>query len=89
MHSQQNKQKLDTPLPSLNPFTVQLLTSCPVGMCLASLTLAKLPFPMVFSSLYFPTYTSSPGGLEELDFDLPEDPPPLLPELAPAELGRR
>ncbi len=79
--------RLYTPtLTTLNHFW---LTSWPVGMCLASLTLAKFPFPIVFSSLYFPTYTSSPGGLDELDFDLPEDPPPLLPELAPAEEGRR
>lgn len=64
-------------------------TSCPVGMCLASFTLAKLPFPIVFNSLYLPTYTSSPGGLELwLVFNLPED-PLLPPELAPeAEEGR-
>lgn len=43
------------------------LTSCPVGMCLASFTFAKFPFPMVLSSLYLPTYTSSPGGREEDD----------------------
>lgn len=40
-------------------------TSCPVGICLASFTFAKFPLPIVFSNLYFPTYTSSPGGLEE------------------------
>lgn len=40
-------------------------TSWPVGMCLASFTLAKLPLPIVFRSLYLPTYTSSPGGREE------------------------
>ena len=53
-------------------------------MCLASFTLAKFPFPIVLISLYLPTYTSSPGGLDDwLTFNLPEDPPPLLPELAP------
>lgn len=31
------------------------LTSRPVGTCRASFTLAKFPFPMVFSSRYFPT----------------------------------
>ena len=30
-------------------------TSCPVGMCLASLTLAKFPLPIVLTSLYLPT----------------------------------
>ncbi len=66
-------------------------TSCPVGMCLASFTLAKFPFPIVFKSLYLPTYTSSPGGLEDWDiFNLPEEPPVLLPpELPPeADAGR-
>ena len=64
-------------------------TSCPVGMCFASLTLAKFPFPIVFTNLYFPTYISSPGGLLEVPFDdLDEDPLPLLPEEAPADDGR-
>ena len=57
-------------------------------MCLASLTLAKFPFPIVFTNLYFPTYISSPGGLLEVPFDLDEDPLPLLPEEAPADEGR-
>ena len=41
------------------------LTSRPVGICLANLTLAKFPFPMVFMSLYLPIWTSS--VLDELD----------------------
>ena len=62
-------------------------TSCPVGMCLASLTLAKFPLPMVLSSLYFPTYISSPGGRdEEADFPRPEELPPL--DEAPVDEGR-
>lgn len=36
-----------------------VLTSFPVGTCLASLTLAKLPLPMVLSSLYLPMCGSS------------------------------
>ena len=60
-------------------------TSCPVGMCLASLTLAKFPFPIVLSSLYFPTYTSSPGGRDHDDgrlrlLDEEELPPVSRPE---------
>ena len=43
---------------------------------------------MVFSNLYFPTYISSPGGLDE-GLDLPEEPLALLPELAPADDGRK
>ena len=75
-------------LPPSLPFLSPTRTSCPVGMCFASLTLAKFPFPIVFNSLYFPTYISSPGGLLEVPFDLDEDPPPLLPEDAPADEGR-
>lgn len=58
-------------------------TSCPVGMCFANLTLAKFPFPIVLTNLYFPTYTSSPGGLEEEGrLRLPDDefPPPSRPD---------
>ena len=39
---------------------ILMATSLPVGMCLASFTLAKLPFPIVFSSRYFPMCGSSP-----------------------------
>ena len=39
---------------------ILMATSLPVGMCLASFTLAKLPFPMVLSSRYFPMWGSSP-----------------------------
>ena len=55
-------------------------------MCLASLTLAKFPLPMVFTNLYLPTYTSSPGGRdEEVDgrlrlLDDEELPPPSRPD---------
>ena len=76
-----------SPFLPLSPLLPSTRTSCPVGMCLASLTLAKFPFPIVFTSLYFPTYISSPGGLLEVPFDLDEDPPPL-PEVAPADEGR-
>lgn len=40
---------------------ILIATSFPVGTCLASLTLAKLPFPMVLRSLYFPMVGSSPA----------------------------
>lgn len=39
---------------------ILIATSLPVGTCLASFTLAKLPLPIVFSSLYFPIVGSSP-----------------------------
>lgn len=63
-------------------------TSCPVGMCFASLTLAKFPLPIVLTSLYLPTYTSSPGGRDEdddgrlrlLDEEEEEVPPPSRPD---------
>lgn len=36
-----------------------MATSLPVGTCFANLTLAKLPLPIVFKSLYFPMWGSS------------------------------
>lgn len=42
-------------------------TSFPVGTCLASLTLAKFPLPMVLSSLYLPMWGSSEVRLLELE----------------------
>ena len=39
---------------------ILMATSLPVGICLASLTLAKLPLPMVLSSRYLPMCGSSP-----------------------------
>ena len=44
-------------------------TSFPVGICLASLTLAKLPFPMVLSNRYLPMCGSSDVRPEELVAD--------------------
>lgn len=40
-------------------------TSFPVGTCLASLTLAKFPLPMVLSSLYLPMCGSSDERLRD------------------------
>lgn len=37
-----------------------MATSLPVGKCFASFTLAKLPLPIVLSSLYLPIVGSSP-----------------------------
>ena len=46
---------------------ILMVTSLPVGMCLASLTLAKFPFPIVLSNLYFPMWGSSPPArLDEI-----------------------
>lgn len=63
-------------------FEKSLITSLPVGICLASFTLAKFPLPMVFSNRYFPMCGSSEVRLEELRIDadaLPEPPPPPPP----------
>lgn len=40
-------------------------TSFPVGTCLANLTLAKFPLPIVLSSLYLPMCGSSDERLRE------------------------
>lgn len=39
---------------------ILIATSFPVGTCFANFTLAKLPLPIVFNSLYLPM-CSSPG----------------------------
>ena len=45
---------------------ILMATSLPVGMCLANLTLAKFPFPMVFRSRYLPMCGSSPVLLPDI-----------------------
>ena len=67
-------------------------TSFPVGTCLASLTLAKLPLPMVLSSLYLPMCGSSderlrddPRVLVTVEAPLPPPTPPP-PPAPPVEL---
>lgn len=42
-----------------------LFTSFPVGTCLASLTLAKFPLPIVLIRRYLPMWTSSAFEVEE------------------------
>ena len=49
-------------------------TSFPVGICLASLTLAKFPFPIVLSNRYFPICGSSPVRLDDTRADDPPSP---------------
>uniref|UniRef100_A0A6B0UY11 Putative secreted protein n=1 Tax=Ixodes ricinus TaxID=34613 RepID=A0A6B0UY11_IXORI len=44
---------------------ILMATSLPVGTCLASFTLAKLPLPMVLSSRYRPMWGSSEVRLRE------------------------
>lgn len=56
-----------------------LLTSFPVGICLANLTFAKFPFPMVLSRRYFPMWGSS----ELLDFMLVREETLLLRSSSP------
>jgi len=65
-------------------------TSFPVGTCLASLTLAKLPLPMVLSSLYLPICGSSderlrddPRVLVTVEAPLPPPTPPPPPPTPP------
>lgn len=55
--------------------TVENITSFPVGICLANLTLAKLPLPMVLSSRYLPMCGSSEVRLREEGV---RPPPPVL-----------
>lgn len=55
--------------------SAHFLTSFPVGMCLASLTLAKFPFPIVLSSLYFPMWGSSPVRREDIRAEDEPSPP--------------
>lgn len=70
------------------------LTSFPVGTCLASLTLAKLPLPIVLSSLYLPMCGSSDERLRDdpreiIPAEAPPPPPALLlppPPPPPVEL---
>ena len=45
--------------------TAGMHTSSPVGRCLASLTLAKFPLPMVLSSWYLPMCGSESGRLRD------------------------
>ena len=45
---------------------ILIATSLPVGICFASLTLAKLPLPIVFSKRYRPTWGSSCRDKREL-----------------------
>ena len=55
-----------TILKLLRPYPI-IQTSLPVGTCFASLTLAKLPLPIVFISLYLPMCGSSePRLLEDI-----------------------
>lgn len=67
-----------------------IFTSFPVGTCLASLTLAKLPLPMVLSSLYLPMCGSSderlrddPRVLVTVEAPLPPPTPPPPPPTPP------
>jgi len=67
-------------------------TSFPVGTCLASLTLAKFPLPIVLSSLYLPMCGSSDERLRDDPRDMtatgalpvlpPPAPPPPIPPTA-------
>lgn len=71
-------------------FKKMTFTSFPVGTCLASLTLAKLPLPMVLSSLYLPICGSSderlrddPRVLVTVEALLPPPTPPPPPPTPP------
>uniref|UniRef100_A0A915JNI5 Secreted protein n=1 Tax=Romanomermis culicivorax TaxID=13658 RepID=A0A915JNI5_ROMCU len=44
---------------------ILIATSLPVGKCLANLTLAKFPLPIVFNSLYLPMCGSSEARLRD------------------------
>uniref|UniRef100_A0A8D8M7K7 Uncharacterized protein n=1 Tax=Cacopsylla melanoneura TaxID=428564 RepID=A0A8D8M7K7_9HEMI len=48
---------------------ILIATSFPVGTCLASLTLAKFPFPIVLSSLYLPMWGSSRSRRDDSRLD--------------------
>lgn len=56
-----------------------LFTSFPVGTCLASLTLAKFPLPIVFMRRYLPMCTSSAFEVDDRFLVVLEDEEELWP----------
>ena len=63
-------------LPGLSAVLSMILmaTSLPVGICFASLTLAKLPLPMVLRRRYLPMCGSSPVRRDEMRVEPPSVP---------------